>query len=123
MLGSKRRVDMFAKSGDVMKSAVLNAPLYLGDVDKAVALGYNVGMESINNIKRDEKLFIKIWTKDRVDTSYSNIRKYIGGIVMDEKSKEQARILLKMFEKYDSDYPKDKPIYRAIRFKKRTGYT
>ncbi len=40
---------MVQKSGDVMESAVLNALIYLGEVDRAVALGYNAVMKTFKS--------------------------------------------------------------------------
>ena len=45
ILGSNRRRDMFAKSGDVLKSAYLGNPMYINGAKNQKYIGYNVGMK------------------------------------------------------------------------------
>ncbi len=49
IVGSKRRLDMFLKSGDVLKNSVIGFPAYVKDVSEIKALGYNGGMENIQD--------------------------------------------------------------------------
>ncbi len=75
VLGSKRRVDMFFKSGDVMKSAVLGSPMYLSEVDGAVALGYNVGMKKIFDSGTQKRYSRALSTNDAEIASVITIAK------------------------------------------------
>ena len=84
-------------------------------------LGYNGGMEILTrkNITKDELNSIQEWSKSAKNAGKIRdiVRKnFINLTSSEEKFKNDTKNILNMFKKYDSDFSKNKPLYRGKSF-------
>lgn len=74
----------------------------------------------INKMTDNEKSLMTEWSLDRADRTFSNLRGVYQGWNTDPTLIEKSKVLDTVFEKYNSNYPKDTTIFRGILFKKAT---
>jgi|GEM_PF-5028618 len=72
-----------------------------------------------SNLTKDEQMFIGSWTDNRYFVIQSIIAKSFQNLSETEKQySDKANTLLNMFSKYKSHLPKDKPVFRGLKFHK-----
>jgi len=120
ILGSHNKLQKFYDGESVESIFNISRPKYpvqrYGDV-----LGYNVGMKFLNkkNISMIEKKAIDLWSNSAKNAGIIKniVKKNFTNLETQEiKFKDTAIIILNMFGKYDSEFAKNKPLYRGKSF-------
>jgi hypothetical protein len=76
--------------------------------------------ENRDKLTKDEQMFLNSWTDNKYFLIQSVIAKKFRNLSQDEKEYVQkAKTLLNMFIKYKSKYPKDRIVFRGLKFDKR----
>ena len=114
-----KKLQEFKNGVDIVELFNRVRPSYL--VSKYGDVLYNESMKTfkIENITKDEINSIKEWSKSAKNAGIIRdiVRKNFTNLIpIEENFKDNAKNILDMFKKYDSDFPKSKPLYRGKGF-------